>query len=65
VGDLLAHPSYRVESIVLDDVMSLSAYPEIPEMHDRLIAAATKRTAATLITKDEIIQASPQVSWLW
>ena len=33
-------------------------------MHDRLIVAASRRLAATVITKDRIIQASPQRSRL-
>jgi hypothetical protein len=34
-------------------------------MHDRLIALTAKRLAATIVTKDRTIQASPQVKWLW
>jgi PIN domain nuclease of toxin-antitoxin system len=39
--------------------------PEIPEMHDRLIALAAKRLGATIITKDKTIQASPHVKCHW
>lgn len=62
---LLAHPHYQIEPILLVDVRSLAAYPEITEMHDRLIAIASNRLEATLITKDRTIQASPRVVWLW
>jgi PIN domain nuclease of toxin-antitoxin system len=65
VGDLQDNPNYRIEPITLEDVLKLAAYPEVPEMHDRLIVAAGSRLAATLITKDQKIQASPQVTWLW
>ncbi len=34
-------------------------------MHDRLIAIASNRLEATLITKDRTIQASPRVAWVW
>jgi hypothetical protein len=43
----------------------LAAHPEVAEMHDRLIAIASNRLRATLITKDRNIQASPRVTWLW
>jgi hypothetical protein len=49
----------------LDDIEKLPGYPEVPEMHDRLLVAATNRLGGTLVTKDAIIQASPQVKWLW
>jgi len=45
--------------------MRLADYPEIPEMHDRLIAAATDRLGATLITTDQKVQSSPRLTWLW
>lgn len=44
---------------------NLASMPEIPEMHDRLLAIATNRLDATIVTRDPIIQASPQVKWLW
>ncbi|HJT32551.1 MAG TPA: hypothetical protein VJ783_10950 [Pirellulales bacterium] len=49
----------------LSDLAALDSMPEIPEMHDRLLALAAKRLGATIITKDSTIQASPQVKWLW
>ena len=60
--DLQANPNCRIEPITLEDVLNLAAYPEVPEMHDRLIVAASRRLAATVITKDRMIQASPQVT---
>lgn len=47
LASLQAHPNYRIEPILLEDVRNLPTYPEVPEMHDRLI------------------QASPQLTWLW
>ena len=65
IAALQANPNYRIEAVVLDDVVNLARYPEVPEMHDRLIVAACDRFGATLVTKDQRIQASPQVAWLW
>ncbi len=65
VAAIRANPNYSIESIALDDIAKLPSYPEVPEMHDRLLVAATNRLGGTLVTKDAIIQASPQVKWLW
>lgn len=59
------NPIYRLEPITLDDLEQLPNFVEIPEMHDRLIAIQAKRTGSILVTKDPVIQASPQVKWLW
>ncbi len=50
---------------VEEDVRDLGAYPEIPEMHDRLIVITSNRLSATLSTKDEKIQGAQRVTWLW
>ena len=47
------------------DCSPLPGCPEVPEMHDRRLVAAANRLGGTLVTKDAIIQASPQVKWLW
>lgn len=59
------NPYYSMEPVAMDDIEKLPAYLEVPEMHDRLLVAATNRLGGTLVTKDAIIQASPQVKWLW
>ena len=43
---LQGNPNYRIEPIALEDIERLSLYPEVTEMHDRLIVAATNRLAA-------------------
>ncbi len=58
------NPNYFIEPVALDDIEKLPGYPEVPEMHDRLLVAATNRFGGTLVT-NAIIQASPQVKWLW
>jgi len=63
--DFPTFPYYRIEPIDLIDLENLGSMPEIPEMHDRLLAIATNRLDATIVTRDPIIQASPHVKWLW
>ena len=65
VAAIRANSNYRIEPVVLDDIENLAGFAEVPEMHDRLLAIAAKRLGATLVTKDPLIQASPQVKWLW
>jgi PIN domain nuclease of toxin-antitoxin system len=63
--DFQTFPYYRLEPMTLADLVALDSIAEIPEMHDRLIALTAKRLGATIITKDQSIQASPQVKCLW
>jgi len=65
VTDLEDNPNYLIEPMILEDVLKLADYPEVPEMHDRLIVGARNGLGAILITKDQKIQASHQVAWLW
>ena len=43
----------------------LGAFPEIPEIHDRLIAAEAVARGAVLVTADRLMAASPNVETLW
>ena len=56
---------YRLDALTWDDILQLPAFPEVPEMHDRLIAIAAKRLDATVLTRDATLHASPQVRCLW
>lgn len=38
---------------------------EIPEMHDRLIAAESLTLEAPVLTRDEALTASPQIPTIW
>jgi PIN domain nuclease of toxin-antitoxin system len=51
--------------IELDDLRGLPNHPEIPEMHDRLLAIQAKRLGAILVTCDQSIRASSQIQTLW
>jgi PIN domain nuclease of toxin-antitoxin system len=43
----------------------LELLPEIPEMHDRLIAAESIALDAPVLTRDESIAASNQIETVW
>lgn len=43
----------------------LESYPEIPEMHDRLIAAEAAVLDAPIVTQDATLTASPQLETIW
>jgi PIN domain nuclease of toxin-antitoxin system len=62
---VLANPVYRYETITPDDVLRLAALDEIPEMHDRLIAAVAERLGATILTRDASLRACSKVKCLW
>lgn len=56
---------YRLDSLTWDDILQLPAFPEVPEMHDRLIAIAAKRLDATALTRDASLHGCPQIRCLW
>ena len=43
----------------------LDRFPEIPEMHDRLIAAEAAALEAPVVTRDETLTASVQIETVW
>ena len=43
----------------------LDRFPEIPEMHDRLIAAEAVALDAPVVTRDETLTASARIETVW
>ena len=43
----------------------LDRFPEVPEMHDRLIAAEADVIGAPVVTRDEVLAASTGISTIW
>ena len=43
----------------------LDRFPEVPEMHDRLIAAAAAALDAPVVTRDEALAASDRIPTIW
>lgn len=59
-----------VQGIYLSDLgrtqlEMLDRLPEIPEMHDRLIAAEALALGVPVVTRDPVIAASPRVQSIW
>ena len=59
-----------VEGVELSDLgraqlEMLDQFPEIPEMHDRLIAAESAVRGAPVLTRDEVLAASIRIETVW
>ncbi len=48
-----------------DKLERLDRYPEIPEMHDRLIAAEAAALDAPVVSRDATLTASPHIETIW
>jgi len=58
-------PKIRAASLNAKTLSAASSITDIPELHDRLIAATARQLKCPLLTNDPIIQASKFVSCLW
>ena len=56
---------FRVSELSRTQLEMLDRLPEIPEMHDRLIAAEALALGAPVVTRDPVIAASAQVQSIW
>ncbi|MBI4630420.1 MAG: PIN domain-containing protein [Chloroflexi bacterium] len=54
-----------ISPLTLDRALELDNISEVPEMHDRMIAAEAKLQSAILITRDHEISNSGVVSTIW
>ncbi|MDE2904158.1 MAG: PIN domain-containing protein [Chloroflexota bacterium] len=68
-ADLLARldavGSIEVTDLGRAQLARLELCDEIPEMHDRLIAAESLTLEAPVLTRDESLTASPQIPTIW
>ncbi len=62
---LAGREDFRLSDLGRPQLERLSLFPEIPEMHDRLIAAESVLLAAPVITRDETLSASPGIDTIW
>lgn len=62
---LVSASQFEIVDLGLADVLDLDAIAGVPEMHDRLIAAAAARRHCPVITKDEAIVSSGAVPTIW
>ena len=62
---LKKYPNYKEYSLNFAVIQSASEITDIPELHDRLIAATARHLNRELITNDSVIQASAFVKTVW
>lgn len=62
---LTTHATCREAPLTLAIVKAAQTITDIPELHDRLIAATAIHYNATLLTNDTIITASTHIQTLW
>ena len=55
----------QLSELGTEQLALLDRLPEIPEMHDRLIAADSLIYDAPLVTRDAVLTASPQIETVW
>jgi len=62
--DLLKSQNYQFEPLSLEILKTASQITDVPELHDRLIAATARYLDVPLITNDPVIRASEFVDIL-
>ena len=62
---LKKYPNYKEYSLNFAVIQSAAEITDIPELHDRLIAATARHLDRELITNDSVIQASAFVKTVW
>ena len=62
---LTGREDIQLSSLGRSQLEKLSLFPEIPEMHDRLIAAESVSLDAPVITRDETLSTSPKIDTIW
>ncbi|MDA8138271.1 MAG: hypothetical protein M0036_06395, partial [Desulfobacteraceae bacterium] len=62
--DLMESQNYRFEPLSFEILKTASQIDDIPELHDRLIAATAKHLDLPLITNDPVISKSKFVTVL-
>jgi predicted nucleic acid-binding protein len=59
------HPDIMVAALTLSTIKNAFEIGDIPELHDRLIAASGKQLNRTIITNDPVIHSSKHVDCIW
>ncbi|RKU32385.1 hypothetical protein C6496_24200 [Candidatus Poribacteria bacterium] len=62
---LKKYPNYKEYALNFAVIQSATEIIDIPELHDRLIAATARHLDRELITNDSVIQASAFVKTAW
>lgn len=62
--DLVKSKNYQIEPLTLEILKTASDIKDIPELHDRLIAATARHLDIPIITNDPVIRKSDSVKIL-
>lgn len=62
---MVRYPNYKDAPMDFAVIQAAANISDIPELHDRLIAATAKALNFELITNDHVIQASSFVNTVW
>ncbi len=62
---LFEQPPFSIEPITSADLRLLDRLSNIPELHDRLIAATALRLDAPVLTCDPALRACPEITSIW
>lgn len=65
LDDLASETWLELTDLGRPQLQMLNQFPEIPDIHDRLIAAESVYRNAPLVTRDRLLAASPQLATLW
>lgn len=65
VSHYLQKPGYMEQPLSFDIIQAACRIDDIPELHDRLIAATAKALNLPIVTNDPVIQASRYVTTVW
>ena len=65
VNLILSSSGLRISDLTIDQLMLMDVLTDIPEMHDRLIAAEAMLLDAPVITRDGEILAAAGVEYVW
>ena len=65
MSELEAVRGMRVSDLGRAQLERLDRLPDVPEMHDRLIAAEGMALGAPIVTRDKAIASAPQVQTIW
>lgn len=60
-----ASPALRLEGLTRRHLTAFSRLEDIPEMHDRLIAAVALVHGAPLVSRDSVLREHPVVQVVW
>lgn len=65
LGDLTRTSEFAFSDLGMAQLIALERLPEVPEIHDRLIAAESLLWRAPILTKDSVLRRASAVETIW